>query len=485
LKKPITKTDVYTYENGEKVKMAGNIEFGSLHTRFFKTANDTLGLLYLKTSHQKNDLCIYENGENRILVEGISENFSVNYQGTQILYAKKASDIYDTYDVFVSSLDLSKNLCIKKNAGLLDMRDILTFGFSTNGYFGNYFRFDDLGRYSDVRLSQKVKEEYKALFVPEAVRRLPERTLFFSNLNDSLNYYVAKRILQNCPNATVTPIHFPLPYDDGENFIVTVPKGEDYLFFILTQLTECELTIYGYSIKEIIDGMDTVRGFSPSQYPPSESNKLIFKELGYSISLRETCKEIQKHLSFSTNYEAIQYFFEQYLAPVRELHSKKEPYVTTYLHAHPASIDEYKTKRAEVIEQLILEGSIPIKWRSEADLFRLVKKDYEDAEFHATRPWLSPQHFDVYIPSLKIAIEYQGIQHFISNDFFGGEEGLKKTIERDKRKKNKCLSNGVTLIEWMYDEPIIKNNLQKKLNQHLTEHSLLEKSAIQSKFSKI
>src|SRR5699024_10491552 len=42
-------------------------------------------------------------------------------------------------------------------------------------------------------------------------------------------------------------------------------------------------------------------------------------------------------------------------------------------------------------------------------------------------PYLGRSRFDFFIPSLNIAIEYDGKQHFEAVDFWGGEETLKRT----------------------------------------------------------
>jgi hypothetical protein len=60
--------------------------------------------------------------------------------------------------------------------------------------------------------------------------------------------------------------------------------------------------------------------------------------------------------------------------------------------------------------------------------------------------WIGRQHLDIYIEEVNIGIEYMGSQHYESIDFFGGEESLKKTIERDRVKKEKCLQNNCILI---------------------------------------
>lgn len=65
--------------------------------------------------------------------------------------------------------------------------------------------------------------------------------------------------------------------------------------------------------------------------------------------------------------------------------------------------------------------------------------------------------FDFYLPSYKLCIEYDGIQHF-SPCTFGGiskekaEENLKSCKLRDKIKDDFCLANGIKLIRIPYTE---------------------------------
>lgn len=60
--------------------------------------------------------------------------------------------------------------------------------------------------------------------------------------------------------------------------------------------------------------------------------------------------------------------------------------------------------------------------------------------------WVKPLHIDFYIPSKKIAIECQGLQHFKAVKYYGGEEGFKQRQERDVRKAKACAENDVKLI---------------------------------------
>lgn len=102
-------------------------------------------------------------------------------------------------------------------------------------------------------------------------------------------------------------------------------------------------------------------------------------------------------------------------------------------------------------------------WVSETLLFALVQEVLPDAIQHARPRWLIPQHLDIFVPSVHLAIEYQGRQHFEPIDFFGGEATLAATTARDERKREKCSARGVHLLYWNHDEPITRETLVSKL----------------------
>jgi hypothetical protein len=102
-------------------------------------------------------------------------------------------------------------------------------------------------------------------------------------------------------------------------------------------------------------------------------------------------------------------------------------------------------------------------WISEMQLYNLVKNIFSKAKHHVTPEWLRPQHLDVFVPSKKLAFEYQGRQHFEPVDFFGGEESFRKIKKLDRRKMKKCKSNGVLLLYWHYSEPINQKVFAEKL----------------------
>ena len=87
-------------------------------------------------------------------------------------------------------------------------------------------------------------------------------------------------------------------------------------------------------------------------------------------------------------------------------------------------------------------------WVSEALLYYLIKTKYPEIEViqHGTPAFLESQHFDVWIPELKIAVEFQGEQHKRPVEYFGGEAAFADRQERDNRKRKLSAGNGVTLF---------------------------------------
>lgn len=104
-------------------------------------------------------------------------------------------------------------------------------------------------------------------------------------------------------------------------------------------------------------------------------------------------------------------------------------------------------------------------WISEVELLKMVRDIFpsEKVIHQASPTWLGLQRIDILLPNLKLAIEYQGRQHYESVQFFGGEEGFLHTQERDKRKSSKCAENGITLVYFHYNEEINRKMIEARL----------------------
>lgn len=67
---------------------------------------------------------------------------------------------------------------------------------------------------------------------------------------------------------------------------------------------------------------------------------------------------------------------------------------------------------------------------------------------------------DFYVPSKNTFIEFNGAQHYIPVDYFGGNVQFNKQIQRDNYIKKYCAINNIKLIEIKYND-----NINIKLNE--------------------
>lgn len=66
--------------------------------------------------------------------------------------------------------------------------------------------------------------------------------------------------------------------------------------------------------------------------------------------------------------------------------------------------------------------------------------------------WLGNQRIDICCEEIKLAIEYNGPQHYMPIKRYGGEISHVKTKERDQRKSKLCNENGFSLYVIKYDD---------------------------------
>jgi hypothetical protein len=99
-----------------------------------------------------------------------------------------------------------------------------------------------------------------------------------------------------------------------------------------------------------------------------------------------------------------------------------------------------------------------IKYLDLHNINYIKEKKFDDCKYKSQLP------FDFYLPNYNMCIEYDGIQHFKSIQFWGGKKGLKERQKRDKIKNEYCSLNNIRLIRIRYDEEI---NLQLKVMKAL------------------
>lgn len=123
-----------------------------------------------------------------------------------------------------------------------------------------------------------------------------------------------------------------------------------------------------------------------------------------------------------------------------------------------------RTARADVQARLGIS-----RWIRETEMYLLIKQLFPDEMVlrEASPSWLGRQRLDVFIPDRRIALEYQGVQHFEPVEMFGGAEALQRTMERDALKKRLCGENQVELLYIKHSDPLTLASLRNRMRRFM------------------
>lgn len=131
----------------------------------------------------------------------------------------------------------------------------------------------------------------------------------------------------------------------------------------------------------------------------------------------------------------------------------------------PYDLDEFRGRAIEKVRQDF--GMHPIYWPSESKVYSIVRQLYphEKIQRRCRPKWLQGLEIDIYLPDMKIGIEYQGEQHYKPIKHWGGEETLRKTQMRDAKKRKLCHDNGIALVYINYYDDITEELVKCKINE--------------------
>jgi len=111
--------------------------------------------------------------------------------------------------------------------------------------------------------------------------------------------------------------------------------------------------------------------------------------------------------------------------------------------------------------------------RGEQECKDILSKLYPQHQFQRVRPNFlkNPKtgrnlELDCYCPELKLAVEYQGRQHYYyDSHFHKSKKEFYEQLERDHIKQALCIQNGIRLIQVPYTVPNIEEYLQWMLKK--------------------
>jgi hypothetical protein len=346
-----------------------------------------------------------------------------------------------TYSLFLINTDSFEKIFLDKTT------DFQKFRFTNNlWYAGEFIDLDNVAQ-CGISIDEQLMNRYPQYFRSGKKNLVYPYNIFFSK-TDSESFYIAMELVPKADRALSLESQYPL--DDSQNFIVSYLEDNKEEYFLMQELLDnkydessyIKYRIYGIDIKEIIKNCEC------------KFYWIMVHDLKNYNYIQNIIASLEKYYQVNSQYQLIEILkneivdnyciFKRYL-----IEEKKETY--------------YQNSLKQIMQKMIIENRLPSKWKSEQDLFRLINRIFDDAIFHYTEDWINPQHIDIFIPQINCAFEYQGQQHYMSMDYFGGESAFKKRIELDERKKKLCSQNGITLLEWQYDEPITESMLNDKL----------------------
>ena len=300
-----------------------------------------------------------------------------------------------------------------------------------NTYASNYV-LDFMGQFdkiNDSEIAYIFSEKYDPnYFIIQEVIKKAKRVCILNNLfpNDStVNYLVVFDSSQK--NEIILMNHLVYSTVLGDNFGGYKLFGYDILYYAeLTGNPEYNYVLPKPNDLTVFQGRGTRRDNNPF---------LIYY-------IREN---INKFLDLSFFDDEWQFFVDlnYYLLPCLQ----KMYLDAKFIEESDNKQYDWKIEKENIKSQLVNIGVIQTKWKNEQALFKSISKKYKDTIFQYRPSWLSPQSLDIFIPQLKIGVEYQGIQHYRAVEFFGGNEAFEYRKKLDQQKREKCIKNGVLLVE--------------------------------------
>lgn len=171
-----------------------------------------------------------------------------------------------------------------------------------------------------------------------------------------------------------------------------------------------------------------------------------------------------------------------FLERCKEVHKNKYDYSKVEYKGSYIPITIICHEHGEFIQQPVVHlqgcGCVKCRLKNQNKLYELLKNKFSNEEilWEYSPEWLGKQRFDISIPKYNIAVEYNGRQHYVPVEKFGGKVGFEKTKQRDIIKKDKCKLHNWTIFDIKYDyteydykllvssiQLKIKNSLHNKL----------------------
>lgn len=245
---------------------------------------------------------------------------------------------------------------------------------------------------------------------------------------DNLNYWIIEKyFFPKIPNIEIMPNL--IAEDNNITYLLQLKESEnENLICIIHCLYyfNFDIFVYGTNLEYILNR------------PYSNPNRT-------STNYEQIYNLLNKKYRLS-QYNDFQKFYKKFIKPVIINFAKAELISSKYLYKNNIDIMQIYNLRDELIMRMLHIKKSDLKRTTEIIYLKKFQDIFSDIVYQYRPNWLEKQSIDIYIPSKKIGIEIQGIQHYESVEFFGGKEQLLRQKELDKKKSILCKKNGIKLF---------------------------------------
>lgn len=159
----------------------------------------------------------------------------------------------------------------------------------------------------------------------------------------------------------------------------------------------------------------------------------------FAYTLEEYIQAVNRIHNHKYDYHLIKKYKNgrQYIDVICPIHGKFTTMADSHLRGHGCP-------------QCAIENNI-----SETKIYEYIKDNINRRIVKQKKfKWLNGKSLDIYIPSMKIAVEYQGRQHFVPVSIYGGEKHFLKQKQRDIDKYNECKEHNIKLFYFSKEKEI-------------------------------
>lgn len=293
---------------------------------------------------------------------------------------------------------------------------------------------------------------------------------YYASVNDEICYIFLKKYLEE--KNKLIQVRDIKPFFEGNssrNIVITVSDTNydlrNIIHFLINQRLLSQLAINGVPVYQIayclyLEESITHAGSKTRAYLLEEDSSTYADAEFLLSNLTHSGTEYKQ---FSTEFWVLPsnlYFMDAY-----RHYDTKNPYQNDSNWKFAISNEPtLRNKYNQCLLDMKETGLIPTRWVNEISLYFLIRNYLPDAIYQYRCDWLGLQSLDIFIPSKKTGIEYQGRQHYEAVDYFGGEQALVETQKRDAHKRSLCKENNIRLLTWEYTVRVTPENVSRFLS---------------------